>query len=99
MNEKFERVHFDGDEGIKPKLQADIHRSREKLRADFRFYSLTGRAFDARSQPVKISNVRFKKFTTSTKKNHAEVDFDEQKERRAARGMTFANLSSSPRRR
>jgi integrase len=93
MNETLELVHFDGEETVTPRVYRRTYFT-AKMKARTRFY---GVLTDWQGIRRKISLGKdfkraIQKIYEIDKKNHAEVDFDEQKQKRAARGMTFAKF-------
>jgi len=92
MNESFEREHFDGDENVKPKLYKRVYIASGKRRVR---YSAVFTDWQGDRRKIKLGadrNGAIRKIYDLDKKNHAEVDFTEQKKKREARGMTFAKF-------
>ena len=93
MNEKFELVHFEGDESITPSLHRRTYyiaggKARRSLYGVLTDWQGIRRKF-ALGKDLKRA---IQKLYDIDRKNHAEVDFDEQKEKRKARGMTFSKF-------
>jgi integrase len=92
MNESFEREHFDGDENISPKLYKRVYIASGKRRIR---YSAIFTDWQGVRRKVALGADRsgaIRKIYDLDKKNHAEVDFTEQRKKREARGMTFAKF-------
>ena len=92
MNESFEREHFDGDENISPKLYKRVYNASGKRRIR---YSALFTDWQGVRRKVALGGDRngaIRKIYDLDKKNHAEVDFTEQKQKREARGMSFAKF-------
>ena len=92
MNEKFELVHFDGHEDITPKLYRRRYSTASGHRV--RYYAVFTDFQSKRRKFAVGKNLKaaIKKLYELDKKNENEVDFDEQKQKRAAKGMTFAKF-------
>jgi integrase len=93
MKEKSELVHFDGEEHVAPQLYQRTYFTAE-LKPRKRYYAvLTDWQHERRRFPLgKDLKAAIRKIFDLDRKNHAEVDFDELKQKHAARGMTFSKF-------
>jgi len=92
MNETLERVHFDGEEKVTPRLYKRTYAAAGKPRTRYYVVFTDWQGKRRKFPAAKELKPAIKKLFDFDKKNDNEVDFDEQKEKRAARGMTFSKL-------
>jgi integrase len=92
MKEKFERVHFDGEENITPRLYRRTYVVSGKPRSRFSIVFTDWQSVRRKVAAGKDFKRAIQKIYDLDKKNHAEVDFTEQKQKREARGMTFGKF-------
>src|SRR6516162_8111427 len=92
MKETFEKVDFDGADSVAPKLYKRIYLAAGKRR--IRYYAIfTDWQHIRRKEPLGGDfRAAIRKLYDLDKKNHNEVDFDEQRQRRQARAMTFGKF-------
>ena len=86
MNESFERVHFDGEENITPRLyRLQTYLVGGKTSELFLIVFTDWQGIRRKVAAGKDFNVAIKKLYELDKKNDNEVDFTEQKQKREAR--------------
>lgn len=95
MEQKFERVHFDGEESLAPKLYKRIY-STAAGKQITRYYGLfTDWQGTRRREPLGNNQKRaIREIEKLDKKNEAEVDFDELKARRKTFSQWAVECSS-----
>jgi hypothetical protein len=90
--ERFKRVHFDGEEDVVPKLYERNYTASGKQRSAYYAVFVDWKGKRRKFPLGKKLKRAIQKIYEIDKKNHNEVDFDDQKEKRAAREMTFSKF-------
>ena len=92
MNEKFELIHFDGEENVAPRLYRRRYSTTEGPRIRYYCVFTDWQGIRRKTSAGKELKRAIQKIYELDKKNHAEVNFDELRQKHAARGMTFSKF-------